>query len=227
MKIVHVDQIPWEDRVNIDNWPCRTRTFYNNAESGLSVRLIDYSYGSVEPRHVHPGMHAATVLENHAIVDGIKLGPLDIVLGPSNEPHGPLEYPEGCRLVSAFQGSNVHSEVEVLKSEKQYRLIRQASLPWVPCAGEAAGEVKTLVDHGLGRLHVEAMRFPAGTKHKPAFLAALLVEGEASVGSEPLGVWDFIYADEDNQRTEVVCNSDVTLLTYSMRDSAIQNPKHG
>ena len=73
MHIVRLDQIPWEDRVNIDNWPCRTRTFYNNSETGLSIRLIDYPFGSVEPRHVHAGMHAATVLENHAIVDGIKL----------------------------------------------------------------------------------------------------------------------------------------------------------
>jgi hypothetical protein len=218
MHIVRLDQIPWEDRVNIDNWPCRTRTFYNNAENGLSIRLIDYPFGSVEPRHVHPGMHAATVLENHAIVDGLKLEPLDVVIGPSNEPHGPLEYPQGCRLVSAFQGSNHHSEVETLATEKQYRLIQQENIPWVPHNGE--GEIKTLVDHGLGRLHVEVLRFPAGARHTPAFLAALLVDGEASVGNEPLGVWDFMYADEGDPRADLVCTSEVKLLTFSLRDSA-------
>lgn len=218
MQIVRVDQIPWQDRVNIDNWPCRTRTFYANPETDLSVRLIDYPHGSTEPRHVHAGMHAATVVENHAIVDGVKLEPLDVVVGPSNEPHGPLVYPEGCRLVSAFQGSNHHSEVETLSAEKQYRLVQQESLPWEP--RKDTGEVKTLVDQGLGRLHVEIMRFPAGTTHKPDYLAALLFEGEASVGDEPLGVWDFIYADEGDQRGDVSCASDVTLLTFTMRDSA-------
>jgi hypothetical protein len=217
MHIVRFDQIPWEDRVNIDNWPCRTRTFYNNTETELSVRLIDYPFGSVEPRHVHAGMHAATVLENYAIVDGTRMEPLDVVLGPSNEPHGPLEYPEGCRLVSAFQGSNHHSEVETLSDEKIYRLILQNDIPWVP--REDGGEIKTLVNHGLGQLHVEAMRFPAGTRHKPDFLAAILVDGEASVGDEPLGVWDFVYADEGEERTDMNFASDTTLLTFSMRDN--------
>lgn len=217
MHIVRFEQIPWQDRVNIDNWPCRTRTFYDNADNELSIRMIDYPFGSVEPRHVHAGMHAATVLENHAIVDGVKLGPLDVVLGPSNEPHGPLEYPEGCRLVSAFQGSNHHSEVETLSDQKQYRLIQHNDIPWVACNDKS--EIKTLVDHGLGRLHVEAIRLQPGAHHKPEYLAAILVEGEASVGDEPLGEWDFIYADDGDQRADVNCTSETTLLTFSMRDS--------
>ena len=53
-----------------------------------------------------------------------------------------------------------------------------------------------------------------------AFLAALLVDGEASVGNEPLGVWDFMYADEGDPRADLVCTSEVKLLTFSLRDSA-------
>ncbi|MEP4378266.1 MAG: hypothetical protein ABJ215_02895 [Alphaproteobacteria bacterium] len=218
MHIVRFNDIEWEDRVNIDNWPCRTRTFYRNADSDLRIHLIDYPFGSVEPRHVHAGMHAATVLENHAIVDGVKMEPLDVVLGPSNEPHGPLEYPEGCRLVSAFQGSNVHSEVETLSDEKVYRLILQNDIPWVP--QEDGSETKTLVDYGLGHLHVVAMRFAAGTTHKPDFLAAILVEGEASVGDESLGVWDFIYADEGEQRSDINFARDTIILTFSLRETS-------
>ena len=94
MKIVRFDTIPWEDRMNVDNWPSKAGTYYTNDETELCIRLIDYPFGSVEPRHVHAGCHATTVLKNRAIVDGLTLGPLDVVIGPSNEPHGPLEYPE-------------------------------------------------------------------------------------------------------------------------------------
>ncbi|NKB48698.1 MAG: hypothetical protein GKS02_04955 [Alphaproteobacteria bacterium] len=217
MQIVRYHHIPWEDRMNVDNWPSRAGTYYNNPETELCIRLIDYPFGSVEPRHVHAGTHATTVLKNHAIVDGLTLGPLDVVIGPSNEPHGPLEYPEGCNLLSAFQGSFYHSEVETLSSEKQYRLVQQESIAWTELDG--GGEAKTLVDHGAGRLLVEAMRFPAGAQHKSAFLAALLVDGEVSVEGEPLGIWDFIYADEGDPRADIVCASDATLLTLTMRDT--------
>lgn len=49
--------------------------------------------------------------------------------GPSNEPHGPLRYPEGCQLFSLFHGSYYHSEVESLATEQHYRLIRSAPIP--------------------------------------------------------------------------------------------------
>ena len=141
MHIVRLDQIPWEDRVNVDNWPSRAGTYYNNPETELCIRLIEYPFGSIEPRHVHAGTHATTVLKNRAIVDGLTLGPLDVVLGPSNEPHGPLDYPDGCNLLSAFQGSFYHSEVDTLSTEKQYRLVQQENIAWAPQAG--GGEAKT------------------------------------------------------------------------------------
>ncbi len=168
MNIVRLDAIPWEDRVNTDNWPCRAGTYYDNPETELCIRLIDYPFGSIEPRHVHAGAHATTVLKNRAIVDGLTLGPLDVVLGPSNEPHGPLDYPEGCHLLSAFLGSYFHSEVETLAAEKHYRLIRHESIPWTTRVD--GGEAKILVDRGVGPLLVEALRLPAGSRHKPAFL---------------------------------------------------------
>ena len=110
-EIVRVKDIPWEDRRNVDNWPSRAGMFCDDQDNQLCIRLIDYPKGSTEPRHVHGGMHATTVLKHHTIVDGVTLRPLDVVLGPSNEPHGPLHYPESCQLLSAFQGSYYHSEV--------------------------------------------------------------------------------------------------------------------
>ncbi|NND48867.1 MAG: hypothetical protein HKN60_01300 [Rhizobiales bacterium] len=217
MNIVRLDTIPWEDRMNVDNWPSKAGTYYNNDETELCIRLIDYPLGSIEPRHVHDGCHATTVLKNRAIVDGLTLGPLDVVIGPSNEPHGPLDYPEGCYLLSAFVGSFFHSEVENLSGEKQYRLIQHDAIPWGP--GPDGSQVKTLVDHGVDRLQVEAMRFPAGARHTPSFLAALVVDGRVEINGEELGEWDFVYADEGDARSELSFAGDATLLAMTMREA--------
>lgn len=216
MNIVRVATIPWEDRVNVDNWPSRAGMYYNNPKTQLCIRLIDYGLGSTEPRHVHAGMHATTVLKGRAIVDGVTLGPLDVVLGPSNEPHGPLHYPDSCQLLSAFQGSYFHSEVEKLATEKHYRLIRHDDIAWMP-EPTGAGEIKTLVDRGVGRLLVQAVRVKAGARIEPQFLAALVVEGDASVKGETLGVWDFVYADEGDERAAMTFPHGATLLTLTMR----------
>ena len=216
MNIVRAATIAWEDRVNVDNWPSRAGMYYNNPQLELCIRLIDYGLGSTEPRHVHAGMHATTVLKGRAIVDGVTLGPLDVVLGPSNEPHGPLHYPDSCQLLSAFQGSYFHSEVETLSTEKHYRLIQQKDIAWVAQPG-SAGEVKTLVDRGVGRLLVQALRLQRGARIDPQFLAALVVEGSASVKGETLGVWDFVYADEGDERAAMSFPQAATLLTLTMR----------
>lgn len=218
MRIVRLADIPWEDRVNTDGWPCRAGTYYDDPASGLCLRLIDYPKGSVEPRHVHPGMHATTVLKNRAIVDGLTLGPLDVVLGPSNEPHGPLDYADGCFLLSAFIGSYFHSEVATLSAEKQYRLIRHADIPWSPHPD--GGDGKVLVDRGVGPLLVEAIRLPAGTSHTPGFLAGLVVAGELSFGEAPLGLWDMAVADDGAARAAVTTRTGATLLTFTLRTAA-------
>ena len=216
MTIVRVADIPWEDRINVDNWPSKGGMYYNNPDLELCIRLIDYPLGSIEPRHIHDGKHATTVLKGKAIVDGLTLGPLDVILGPSNEPHGPLEYPEGCMLLSAFQGSYFHSEVEVLSAEKNYRLIQHGDLPWEPAASDG-GEVKTLVDHGLDRMLVEAFRFAPGAVVRPTFLAALVVDGAPEIGGETLGTWDFVYGKEGEDPGTIAFPSGGTLLAITMR----------
>ena len=188
LTIVRVADIPWEDRINVDNWPSKAGMYYDNRELELCIRLIDYPVGSIEPRHVHAGMHATTVLKGKAIVDGLTLGPLDVILGPSNEPHGPLDYPEGCKLLSAFQGSYYHSEVEKLSTEKHYRLIQSGEIAFEKRDG---GEAKVLVDHGLGRMLVELFRYPAGAVAAPSWLAALVVDGAPLVNGETLGDMGF------------------------------------
>lgn len=220
VEIVHRAGIPWEDRKNVDGWPSRAGMYCDDKANQLCMRLIDYPVGSTEPRHVHGGAHATTVLKGRAIVDGLTLGPLDVVLGPSNEPHGPLHYPEGCQLFSVFHGSYYHSEIEALSSEKHYRLIQSGPLPWArdPVQGY---ESKTLVDRGVGPLLLRALKF-APEAQLPSevtlpFYAALIIEGEALIGNETLGAWDFVRVTGDGAHGAIRFARGATLLAVCLQ----------
>jgi hypothetical protein len=215
--IVRKAEIPWEDRKNVDGWPSRAGMYYDDRENQLCMRLIDYPVGSVEPRHVHAGAHATTLLRHHAVVDGITLKPLDVVLGPSNEPHGPLDYRESCQLFSVFAGSYYHSEVETLASEKHYRLIQSDTIPW-HASGAPGIEEKTLVDRGVGRLLLKAVRIaPGSALADPPMLAALIAFGGAEIGSEQLGEWDFIYVRRAAEHAPIRFPTGATLLTVALQ----------
>src|SRR5262245_26884960 len=214
--IARVAEIPWEDRKNVDGWPSRSGRYYDDRGNNLCMRMIHYPEGRTEPRHVHAGSHAAVVLEGEAHVDDKVLGPLDIILGPSNEPHGPIHYPKGVRVFSAFQGSYFHNEVQQLGAERHYRLIQSAQLPWESKGGGV--EVKTLIDHGLGRLLLEARRYEAGAKlADPSITAAIVVDGSASIAGEKLGTWDFLYVHKDEQHDPIEFPSGATVLCVTMR----------
>ena len=218
-EIVKVAGIPWEDRKNVDGWPSRAGMYWDDRGNQLCMRLIDYPVGAIEPRHVHGGAHATTVLKGRAIIDGLTLQKLDVVLGPSNEPHGPLHYPDGCQLFSVFHGSYHHSESEQSNTEKQYRLIQSAQTPWQP--GSKGSESKVLVDHGVGRLLLEARRFAAGARfEQPAqrpLLAGIVVEGGAVIGNETLGAWDFFYAPAGAKHGAIEFPGGATLLSVTLQ----------
>jgi hypothetical protein len=220
-EIVRVADIPWEDRVNVDGWPSRAGLYWDDRENELCMRSIAYPVGSTEPRHVHAGSHATTVLEGRAIVDGLELGPLDVVFGPGGEPHGPLHYPEGCQLFSVFHGSYFHSEVGELAPRARYRLIRAATIPWERHAG--GFESKTLLDRGVGRVLLRALRFAPGARLRSpegvSLHAALLLEGGAEIGGEALGRWDFVRL---SGATELEFPDGATLLAVSLRPAARQ-----
>jgi hypothetical protein len=219
-EIVRVAEIPWEDRKNVDGWLSRAGMYCDDRENSLCIRLIDYPVGSTEPRHVHGGTHATTVLKGRAIVDGLTLMPLDVVLGPSNEPHGPLHYPEGCQLLSAFQGSYFHSEVGQLSGKKEYRLVQQALLPW-RAGPEQGARVKTLIDHGCGRLVLEALRYAPGSalvaREHPGLHSALVVKGSAAIDGETLGAWDFVRVLDGPSNAPIRFPGGAMLLAITMR----------
>jgi hypothetical protein len=209
-------EIPWEERRNVDGWPSRAGMYYNDVANNLCMRLIDYAEGLTEPRHVHAGSHAAVLVEGEAHIDGLTLYPLDVILGPSNEPHGPIVYPKGVKVFSAFQGSYYHHEVGQLGAERHYRLIQAAKLPWE--ARSDGLHVKTLIDHGLGRLLLELLRFDAGAKlDNPSITAAFVVDGTAAIADESLHAKDFFYVPKDRDRRPVVFPEPTMLLAVTMR----------
>lgn len=218
IEITRVEDIVWEDRINIDKWLSRGGMYFNDELTGLCIRLIDYPVGSTEPRHVHQGMHATTVLKGTAIVDGLNLNTLDVVLGPSNEPHGPLHYPQGCRLLSAFLGSYYHSEVQELSEKKEYRLIEQSKIEW---KNQGDGKKsKVLVDHGCGKLLVTAVHFSQGAEllnnQSSNLQNFLIVNGSAVIDDENLGQWDFMTIRPNMTHGPIFFPKETTLLALEL-----------
>ncbi len=222
--IVYASDLQWEERVRFGSKKNRAKTYWHDAENNLYMRLVDQPANSVEPRHVHPGTHATTVLKGRALVDGLTLNTLDVILGPGNEPHGPLEYPDGCQLFSCFQGSNDHAEAKALSTEKHYRLVQSEQIPWDAKAGGAL-HMKTLVDHGAGRLMLTAMRLSAGftvpVGSRPHMQAALIVEGSAVIDVETLNAWDFMYMAADVPHGPIHFPHGATLLMVAMRPAQV------
>jgi len=219
-EIVRIADTPWQKRVRFDGRESRFAMYNDDLENGLRMSIVEYPLGSVEPRHVHPGTHATTVVKGRALIDGLELKPLDCILGPSHEPHGPLEYPDSCTLFSCFQGSNDHSAVGELGAERHYRLIQADKLAWEK-SESGAGEGKTLVDHGAGRLLLRAVRFAAGAtlprNTHPYMRASLIVTGGAVIDGERFGVWDFLYQRKGVEHGPVHFPEGATLLSVAMR----------
>lgn len=216
-QIARAADLDWQDRKGFDGWPSRAALYFDDQPNNLCMRLIHYTHGLTEPRHTHAGSHAAVILEGEAYIDSETLRPLDTILGPSNEPHGPLQYPKGAKIFSAFQGSFYHHAVAQGSGVSQYRLIFADQVPWQPLPTPGA-KAKTLIDHGLGRLLLALYRFDAGAVwHDPGVLAALIVEGEASIADTALTLWDFVYLPAGERRGGIHFARDTLLLAVTMR----------
>lgn len=104
---------PWsrpED--NADGWRCERKVLLHDQGRDYTAMLVRWAPGSVEPRHVQAGTHAALILSGRAVVEGVELGPWDLMYGPVGVPHGPIAFPEGCTLLVCLQGELYHQQVE-------------------------------------------------------------------------------------------------------------------
>jgi hypothetical protein len=217
-RIVRYTDVSWEERERLPGWTNRIGAYHIDGE--LAIRLIDQPVGAHEPRHTHPGVHGTTIIEGRAIIDGVTLRPCDVLLGPSNEPHGPLEYPDGCKLLSCFQGSHDHSEATALSGGKQYRLIQSAELPW-ETSGADGTQMKTLLDRGAGRLRLSLLRMPGGTLPAPhpvtGLQARFILEGSVVFDGQTLAPWDLLCAPAGTALGPLSSPQGATLLVIEMR----------
>lgn len=218
--IVRVSELSWEERVLYGNNKHRAKTYWHDQENDLTLSLVDQPLQAIEATHAHAGTQVATVLKGSARVSGLTLNPLDVILAPSDEPYGPLAYPDGCQLFSCFQGNNQTTEAHALATEKRYLLIQSEQMPWDAKAGGAL-HMKTLVASGAGRLMLTAMRLSASftvpVGSRPHMQAALVVEGSAVIDGETLGTWDFMYMEAGIAHGPISFPTGATLLMVAMR----------
>src|SRR5262245_38932906 len=128
--IVRLKDLEFVDRMAVDKWPVRIGLYYTHPGHGVQVRMIDWPEGGAEPRHVHPGTHATPLSPRRVLAeDSVTLGPLDLIFGPSNEPHGPFEYPDGCNMISFFRGDDFHNEEAIKPKGNEHRLIKNETIP--------------------------------------------------------------------------------------------------
>lgn len=216
--IVHVSRLPWETHEHH-----RTKTYWHDAENNLYLRLVDQPAKSVGPLQVHPNTHATSVLlKGRVLIDDLTLNPLDAILAPGNEAHGPLRYPDGCQWFSCVQSGNDHAGTQAIPVEKHHRLIQSEQIAWDAKAGGKL-HMKTLVDRDAGRLMLTAMRLSAGftvpVSSRPHMQAALVVEGTAVVDGETLNPWDFMYMAAGVPHGPIHFPDGATLLMVAMRSA--------
>jgi hypothetical protein len=105
--IKHVGDEPWEsaERFGFPPGP-ECRVYADGARDGFMAILGRMPAGFVEPEHVHEDVdHWCVVLEGEMHLAGEVLRPGDYFHAPAGVPHGPLEYPVGCTVVTTVRGS--------------------------------------------------------------------------------------------------------------------------
>ena len=223
-RIVRFGDVPWERRTE-DDWPPLVKRMVRDPEHDLAVNIIWYARGVVEPRHVHDATHATWVLLGSAEMDGERIGPGDLVYGPSAVPHGPLTYEMGCLLFGTLKGITLHSAVGDDHPTPPgdgipAHLATSAPRPWQSGTPGDAAEVRTLVEDRARGYVARMIRWRAGsrtpTQVRSGAHAALIVGGSAVVDGQTLGPWDLIYAAGDAARGGIEFPEDCTMIVNSI-----------
>ena len=86
MIVVNTNETPWSARFNekIGRELFR-KELYQDAETGMEVRLVRYPAGVINPRHTHPCGHGMYVLEGNLVTHDGTYGPGTFVWFPEGE----------------------------------------------------------------------------------------------------------------------------------------------
>lgn len=104
------DDIDWRDD-DIFDLPegVQIHVVNQSEEEGRTDKFVRFPPGYVEPEHTHEAEHATLIIDGRMLVHGYELTSGDYIFGPSELPHGPMEYPDGCIVFSSsVGGSTVH-----------------------------------------------------------------------------------------------------------------------
>ena len=83
---IDTNQMPWEERFNEHVGKALYRKeLFSDPETGMTVRLVRYPAGVINPNHTHPCGHAMYVLEGTLVTHRGTYGPGSFVWFPEGE----------------------------------------------------------------------------------------------------------------------------------------------
>ena len=65
VRIIRVAELEWLDSPYA-GWTSRRKLYLEDPDHELTIRLVQFPVGKTEPRHVHPGTHAATMMASRS-----------------------------------------------------------------------------------------------------------------------------------------------------------------
>lgn len=104
--IVQLDDEPWEPALPLGLPPGVEWRRYEDGSDGITVHVVRFPAGYVEPRHVHQAEHFDVIIEGEMHVQGKILRRGDYLHGYSNQEHGPMAYPVGCTVFAVMRGGS-------------------------------------------------------------------------------------------------------------------------
>ena len=106
------DNISWEENRTSDGdgqaarWGVRTKPYFEPAEVGMMLRVVEYAPGWVVEAHSHAASEIVYVLDGEVSVGEDRFGPGDAIHIEPNTVYGPLRAgPQGVRFVLLFTGA--------------------------------------------------------------------------------------------------------------------------
>jgi quercetin dioxygenase-like cupin family protein len=234
-RVIRFGDVPWEPRTE-DEWPCLVKRQLIDAERNLTMRIVWYARGAVEPRHVHGGSHAAFVMLGSVEIDGETRGPWDAVYGPGDYPHGPLLYRYGCMLFATLSGSAFHQRTDADASSANSRglptqIISSEEIPWRSAAENEDGwpcERKLILDDPARNYAAGFERWPRGStepRHVHDYThASMILQGKAIIDGQEYGPWDLIYGPSGVPHGQISYPEGAVLAVSSTQARMVNRP---
>lgn len=108
--IRHSNSVDWEENRTGDprgqtRWGIRTKPYFDPADVGVLLRLVEYAPGYIAEAHSHAAPEIVYILDGEITIGEQRLGAGDAYHIDPNTVYGPLRAgPDGVRFVLLFTG---------------------------------------------------------------------------------------------------------------------------